>query len=99
MTGADLATTADLERVLAELRELRAELAAMAARLPTTWVSLTEAAEQMGVDPRTVRAMGERGEIVTRKAGRRSLVDLASLRPTDKGEIAELARKAREERT
>lgn len=95
MTGAELATGADVAQVLAELREVRAELAQVRAALPTTWLSLRDAAQRMGVDPRTVRAMGERGEIVTRRAGRRVLVDSASLRPADKGEIAAMARKAR----
>lgn len=95
MTGSELATTADVAQVLAELAAVRAELAAMAARLPSTWVSLTEAAERMGVDPRTIAAMAKRGELVTRKAGRRIVVDASSMRPRDAGEIAELARKAR----
>jgi hypothetical protein len=91
----DVATSADVAQVLAELREMRAELAQVRAALPTTWISLRDAAQRMGVDPRTVAAMGERGEIVTRRAGRRWLVDAASLKTRDPAEISEMARKAR----
>jgi hypothetical protein len=52
-------------------------------------------ASRLGVDPRTCVAMSERGEIVTRRAGRRVLVDAASLRPADPSTVARLAREAR----
>jgi hypothetical protein len=84
-----------LAPVLEELRAVRAELAEVRASLPPRMISLAAAAERMGVDPRTVVAMGERGEIVTRKAGRRVLIDAASLRPVDAATVAELAREAR----
>ena len=58
-------------------------------------VTPAQASERMGVDPRTCVAMSERGEIVTRRAGRRVLVDVASLRPIDRATVAALAREAR----
>lgn len=84
-----------LAPVLVELRAARAELAEIRAVLPPRFVSLKEASERMGVDPRTCVAMSERGEIVTRRAGRRVLVDVASLRPIDRATVAALAREAR----
>lgn len=95
MTGADLATAADVHALTLEVRALRTELAAMAARLPTTWVPLVDAAERMGVDPRTVVSAIQRGDVIGRRVGRRWLIDAASLRPTDRATIAELARQAR----
>lgn len=92
---ADLATAADIATILAELHAVRAELAAVSARLPSQWLSLHDAAERMGVDPRTIVSMGARGDIVTRHAGRRVLVDAASLRPTDRAKISALAAEAR----
>ena len=87
-----------LAPVLEELRAVRAELAEVRASLPPRMISLADAAERMGVDPRTIVSMGERGDIVTRRAGRRVLVDAASLRGPDPVKIAELARSAREPR-
>jgi excisionase family DNA binding protein len=87
-----------LAPVLAELRAVRAELAEIRAVLPPRFVSLKEAAELMGVDPRTIVSMGERGECRTRRAGRRVLVDAASLRPPSREQVAELARTARRPR-
>jgi hypothetical protein len=78
-----------------ELRAQRATIEAMASRLPSQWLSLRDAAERMGVDPRTVVSMGERGDIVTRRAGRRVLVDASSLRPVDRTTVQALADAAR----
>jgi hypothetical protein len=78
-----------------ELRAARAELAEMRASLPPRFVSLKEAAEVLGVDPRTVSAMAARNEVVTRRCGRRIVVDAVSLRPTDPASVARLAREAR----
>jgi hypothetical protein len=83
-----------LAPVLAELAAVRAELAAVRASLPSQWISLRDAAERMGVDPRTVVSMGERGDIVTRKAGRRRLVLGSSLAPVDQAVVAAAARRA-----
>lgn len=95
MTGADLATVGHIDAVLAELREVRAELAAVREALPSRWLNLGEAAELLGVDARTVSAMAKRGELVTRRAGRRVLVAASSLRPVDAAAIAALAAEAR----
>jgi hypothetical protein len=97
VTGAELATSADVAELLVELRAVRAEVAALSARLPSAqpWISLRAAAERLGVDPRTITAMGERGELVTRRAGRRVLVDAASLRPTARATVQALADAAR----
>jgi hypothetical protein len=77
------------------IEHLTGIIESMASRLPSQWLSLREASERMGVDPRTCVAMSERGEIVTRRAGRRVLVDAASLRPADPSTVARLAREAR----
>lgn len=99
----DAAITEALARALApvldELRAVRAELTEVRACLPPRFVSLKETASAIGVDPRTLMAMAERGEIVVRRAGRRVLVDAASLRPPSREQIAELARSAREPRS
>ena len=87
-----------LAPVLTELRAVRSELAEVRASLPPRFVSMKEAARALGCDPRTVAAMGERGEIITRRGGRRVLVDAASLRPTNRATVTELARAAREPR-
>ena len=49
----------------------------------------------LAISVQTVTAMGRRGDIITRRAGRRLLVDSASLRPATPAKIAELADKAR----
>ena len=92
----DLASemTAALAPVLEELRQVRAELAEVRAALPSTWLSLREAAERLGCAPRTVVAMSERGEVVARRCGRRIVVDTASLRPPSAAEVGRLAREA-----
>jgi excisionase family DNA binding protein len=65
------------------------------ASLPSQWISLKDAAERMGCDPRTVTSMIERNEIIGRRAGRRVLVDASSLRPKSREEISTLAAAAR----
>jgi hypothetical protein len=95
MTAADLATAGDIAALAREVRELRATVAALADRLPTTWMSLRAAAERLDVDPRTLTAMAARGEIVVRRAGRRVLVDASSLRGPTVDDVARAAREAR----
>lgn len=95
MTAADLATADHVAAVLAEVRSLRAVVESLAARLPSSWLSLRDAAGVLGVDPRTVVAMIGRGDIIGRHAGRRWLVDGSSLRPADPAQIATMARSAR----
>ena len=91
----DLATSADVAAVMLEVRGLRGLVESLAARLPSSWLSLREAAKLMGCDPRTVVSMIQRGDIVGRRAGRRWLCDSASLRPAAPSEIATMAREAR----
>jgi excisionase family DNA binding protein len=62
----------------AEVKALREELAAM--RAPASaWVSVTEAAEVLGVSNETVRRRIRAGEIASRGAGRGLMVERASL--------------------
>lgn len=79
----------------AELRGLRAEVAALRAASPSKWLSQQRAAELLDVDVQTIRAMRDRGELVFRKAGRRIVIDSASLKPADPAEISRLAAEAR----
>ena len=93
------AMAAALAPVLEELQALRAEVTEVRACLPSRFVSLKESAKALGIDSRTILSMAARGEIITRRAGRRVLVDAASLRPPSREQIAELARAAREPRS
>jgi excisionase family DNA binding protein len=95
MTAADLATAADVERVMTALADLDAKLDLVLASLPSQWISLREAAKRMGCDPRTISAMLSRGELVGRRAGRRILIDATSIRPPSRESVAALAREAR----
>ena len=78
-----------------ELRAVRTELAALRAASPSQWVSQARAAELLAVSTQTITAMARRGDLVSRRAGRRILIDAASLRPATPERIAELADKAR----
>lgn len=95
----DEALAAAVERAVAPLvariETLTTEVAALRAASPSQWVSQQRAAELLGVSVQTIAAMAGRGELVTRHAGRRVLVDAGSLRPRDPGEVARLARAAR----
>lgn len=82
--------------VLAKLEAVDAKLDRILAALPPRFVPLKEAAELLACDPRTIVAMGERGEVVTRRCGRRIVVDAASLRPADPATVARLGREARQ---
>lgn len=84
-----------LAPVLAKLEAVDAKMDRILAALPSSWLSLKEAAHTLGCDPRTVTAMAARGECITRRAGRRVLVDAASLRPVDPATVARLSREAR----
>jgi len=95
MTAADLATTADIDRVLARQDALDAKLDRVLAALPPPYVSQQQAAETMGVDVQTVASMCLRGDLVYRMAGRRRLVLASSLRPVDRETVAALAASAR----
>jgi excisionase family DNA binding protein len=94
---ADLPSRDDVLDLGKRIDRLTALVESLASSMPEPkpWLSLKAAAERMGVDPRTVQAMAERGELITRRAGRRVLVDVSSLRPRDSAEISQLARSAR----
>ena len=81
--------------LLEELRAVRRELSEVRASLPPQFGDRKRAAEILGVDPQTVDAEIKRGNIRARKVGRRVIVDLASLRPTDRATVAALADAAR----
>jgi hypothetical protein len=95
VTAADLATTADIDRVLAVVVALRADLAEVRASLPPRMISLADAARALAVDVQTARAMCDRHELTWRRCGRRIVVDAASLRPSDPETVARLSREAR----
>lgn len=80
MTGADLATTAHVDAIMTEFRRLNERLDALEQALPPKMISVRAAADAMDVDPQTVVAMLDRGDLVGRRAGRRRLVDVASMR-------------------
>lgn len=63
--------------------------------MPPQMVPLREAAQRMGVDPRTVQAAGERGDVKIKRVGRRILVDANSLRPVTDDDVARMAAEAR----
>ena len=79
-----------------EIRELRAEVAALRAVSPPKYGTVKDAARILGVSDQTIRRKAELGEIVSTRIGRSVRIDLSRLRPTtDPMEIAELAREAR----
>jgi excisionase family DNA binding protein len=79
-----------------EIRDLRAEVAALRAVSPPKYGTVKDAARILGVSDQTIRRKAELGEIVSTRIGRSVRIDLSSLRPTtDPMEIAELAREAR----
>ena len=57
--------------------------------LPPAFGTREDAARVLGCSMSTVDALIRRGEITTKRAGRRVLVDLTSLRPTSEEEVNE----------
>ena len=80
MTAGELATAADIAELRVELREVHDLLGEIRKALPPRMISVAEAAKALAVDPQTVRAMCKRGDLAHRRAGRRLLIDAASLR-------------------
>ena len=72
--------TTALGPVLAELRELRAELAALRASQSPRLVSPSEAAKLLGISIATCRRRIADQTLPSRHLGRRVLVDLANVR-------------------
>ncbi len=77
MTAADIATTADIARVLSALAELRAEVAALRASQTPRLVSPAEAARALGISIATCRRRIADQTLPSRHLGRRVLVDVA----------------------
>jgi excisionase family DNA binding protein len=78
--------------LIAEIRELRTIVESLQ---PPQFVSVDEAAKRLSCSPQTVVAMVKRNELVSRRAGRRLLVDSSSLKPAAPAAIAAAARAAR----
>jgi hypothetical protein len=85
---------AALGPVLLELRLVHRELAEVKTMLPPRLRPLKEAALAIGVDPRTLVSMASRGECTVRRAGRKILVDMSSLRGPTPELVAAAARRA-----
>lgn len=94
---ADLAAvvSAAVAPMVAELRALRIEVAALRAVSVPQYLSVEQAAERLGVSSQTVLCMAHRGDLVSRRAGRRILIDPASLRAPTRDDVAAGAIKAR----
>jgi len=90
----NLVTQEDVLALAAELREQRRLLDEIRHALPPRFVGRKGAAHALGVSEQTVDAMLDRGDLVGRRAGRRVLVDVASLRGRTKQEVAALAKEA-----
>lgn len=76
MTAAELATGADVERVLARLAELERKLDALANALPPPLQPLKQTAQRYGLDARTLQT--RHPEAIVR-VGRRVLIDTSKL--------------------
>lgn len=77
------------------VRDLTAQVEALRAAAPSRWLSVADTAERLGVDRQTVRAMAADGRLVSRRAGRRILIDSASIRPVSPAVVSRLAIEAR----
>ena len=75
-----------------EIRQLR-EL--LSKSLPPAFGTREDAARVLGCSMSTVDALIRRGEITTKRAGRRVLVDLTSLRPPSEEEVNEAVWRSR----
>ena len=73
--------TTALTPVLAELRELRAEMAALRASQAPKLVSPAEAAKALGISIATCRRRIADQTLPARHVGRRVVVDLSNARP------------------
>jgi excisionase family DNA binding protein len=84
-----------LAPVLAELASLRQQVTALVQSSPPQFFSVAEAAKRAGLCEWTIRRMAKAGELVSRRAGRRLLIDSSSLKATDPGTVSRLSREAR----
>jgi excisionase family DNA binding protein len=81
--------------LVAELAGLREQVAALLQSNPPQLLSVADAAQRMGVCAATIRRMCASGELVHRRCGRRIVVSVESIKPTDPSTVARLAREAR----
>ena len=99
MTGLDAALAEVVGAAVApladEIRELRAEVAALRAVSPPRYGTVKDAARVLLCSEQTVRRKIDLGEIPSMRVGRAVRVDLAALKPLDPATVAELARAAR----
>jgi len=95
MIGADLATAADVERVLTAVAELRAEIAALRESQPITLSTVPDVAKRLGISTRKAWRMVADGSLPVQRIGRSVRVDASSLRPVDRATVAALAAEAR----
>ena len=78
-----------------EIRDLRAEVAALRAVSPPRFGTVKDAAKILLCSEQTVRRKIDLGEIRSTRVGRAVRVDLSSLRPVDSEAVAMLAMEAR----
>jgi excisionase family DNA binding protein len=81
MTLEDVIEGAVGRAVSRSVTELRGEIAALRRSLPPQLGSVAEAAKAQGVSVRTVWRQIRAGQIASKKVGRKTVVDLASLHP------------------
>jgi excisionase family DNA binding protein len=79
----------------ASVEALKTEIGSLREVLPSSLVSVPEAAARLGVSVATVRRLVKRGDVVATSVGRSVRVDVASIRGVDRVEVARLAREAR----
>jgi hypothetical protein len=89
------AVTAAVAPMLAELRALRAEVAALRAASPSRLVTVNRLVELGYGSPATVRRRIANGTYPCVRHGRSVRVDLAALKPVDPNTVAALAAEAR----
>jgi hypothetical protein len=95
LTAADLATRADIERVLVALAAIREQMAILVAASPPQFLSVADFAQRNGLCQATVRRQAKAGTLVCKWVGRRCLISATALRPTSPADIARLSREAR----
>ena len=97
MTLDDLARLLGLIPVLeGKIDRLTATVERLAQSTPAQFLSVAEAAKRTGLCEWTIRRMAKAQELVSRRAGRRLLIDAASLKATDSATVARLGREARQ---
>jgi excisionase family DNA binding protein len=72
--------------VRAELADLRKDLAAIRALIPPQMTSVADAAKRTGLCEKTIRKLVRDGELRSKRAGSRVLVDVSSLPSFDTSE-------------